>query len=98
MPNPIVITKFGDTLVEYPGLLSADDTLPLLSPTRFISEDVAGIHSGDGGWIIVHEISSTHTALACHTCYLRVLVPNSVKTWGDLRAHFKKFNVPPETP
>ena len=92
MPKPIVITEFGDTLVEYPGPLSADDTLPLRSPFRPIAEEVAGIHSGDGGWMLLNGTSSTHMALACHTCYLRVAIPNYVKTWGDLRAHFRKFN------
>ena len=92
--RPITLTKFGETLNEYPkGHLPADhpgahqdnpeDEVKKLSCC-------VGIHAVCNCWVDVREISDTHRALVCRGCRLRVVFPTMVQTYGDLRAHCEK--------
>lgn len=38
------------------------------------------------------EISPTHSVLCCKGCFARWEIPNTVKTYGDLRKQFPDFN------
>lgn len=88
--KPIVLTQYGESLREYPpdqrGIYTVhtrDD-----HPLRFSP----GAHEVCLGWVDLRVASSTHNALVCRTCHLRVVIPSSVDTYGALRAHFKEFN------
>lgn len=86
MPKPVVITEFRDTLLEYPS----DPPMKYGDEKRL--NTCIGIHAVCGGWVDISRTSTSHSAITCRSCGLRAVVPNGVKTWGDLRAHFKKFN------
>jgi len=91
MPIPIVIAEFGDTTLEYPS----DPPLKYGDEVRL--HTCFGIHAICCGRVGISMTSTSHSAITCRSCGLRVVVPNGVKTWGDLRAHFQKFNNPAST-
>ena len=47
-----------------------------------------GVHDICGGWFDIKEVSITHNALLCRGCRLRILFPNNIKTYGQLRKNF----------
>ena len=52
-------------------------------------------HSGEcPGCVKRIIISSTHAAIHCSHCGLRVSIPQALKTYRDLRAYFPEFNYP----
>jgi len=55
--------------------------------------DIAGIHDICNGSIDLKQTSMTHSALFCRACGLRVVFPNTIKTYGDLRLHFADARV-----
>lgn len=91
--KPIKLNGYGETLQEYPkGDLRRDP-----APHQDLPADEAkelstcvGIHAVCHSWVDFKEISETHNALLCRGCSLRFVFPNTVKTFGDLRAHCEK--------
>jgi len=66
----------------------------LILPERGWRNSVARHSCARGGWISVMEISVTHLALFCETCNFRLVVPKTVKAWGDLREHMRNELMP----
>lgn len=88
--KPIVVSEYGDALREYPpgvGLVEhTKDNFPMsMTP---------GVHAVCNGWMDLRPISSTHNAISCRVCHLRVAFPKTIKTYGDLRAHFAHLESP----
>ncbi len=84
---PVVISEFGETLRHFPS-----DHHP---PTDEMElSTCVGIHSCNC-WVYRHNVSLTHFALRCRSCGWRVVLPQTVKTFGDLRIHFGALQVPP---
>ena len=85
--KPIVLTTAGETLREHPTFAPtgehATDADVLYAPHR------VGIHDVCGGELDILDVSATHAAILCRLCRLRVTVPKTVVTYGDLRRHFK---------
>ncbi len=81
MVSPIVLTKFGETLVVHQNNQDKDD-----------NSELAGLfyHEICMGWIDIKPISDTHRVLRCRNCGLRIVLPGFVKTFGDLREYLKK--------
>ncbi len=79
--NKILLTKFDDYLREYPGdeVRSDDDAMSMC----------VGIHETCCGWVDLRMTSKTHDALVCRACKLRVVFPNKITTFGDLRRHLE---------
>jgi hypothetical protein len=76
--EPIQITPDGDFLKEYPGRGKStrdDDKLGWC----------IGVHRFCGGFVDRKRVTHTHDAIVCRNCYLRVLIPREVATYGDLR-------------
>jgi hypothetical protein len=76
--KPIILTEYNETLEEY-GNAPIDD--------RYALSNCLGIHSHCGGTLITKIASNTHNVILCERCNLRVVVPNGLKTYGDLRRH-----------
>ncbi len=92
--RPIILNRFGDTLLEYPkspvfcGPISeADHEADHEADEKKKISTCVGIHAVCGSWIDFNEISDTHNALCCRSCNLRFVYPNRVKTFGDLRKY-----------
>lgn len=49
-----------------------------------------GRHEVCEGKITLHNVSSTHNVLRCNVCGLRILIPNTITTYGALLEHFSK--------
>ena len=53
-----------------------------------LTAGVVGVHNLCRGEIIYIKISQNRNVLACPRCFLRVVIPESIKTYGDLRRWF----------
>lgn len=80
---PIVLTEYGDALSEYPN--SDPEKYPQLSTC-------IGAHDICNGWMDIHEISKTHSAITCRKCGLRVVIPKEIDTYHKLKKYFVQFN------
>lgn len=45
-------------------------------------------HAICSGWVDKHVVSDSHFALSCRMCHLRLVIPKSVRTVEDFKAHF----------
>lgn len=80
--DPIVLTKYGESLLEYPsdrGHARDESTLG----------STVGVHELCRGFVDRVKVAKEHDALVCRQCCLRVVFPNTVKTYGDLRRVMK---------
>ena len=82
MLEPIVLTKYGETLKPYPGSEKEDVAKKVIGLT-------AGVHDICNGWVDKQEISKDHWVLLCRCCHLRVVIPKAVETWEDLQVYMK---------
>lgn len=80
--KPVSLTPEDDLLEEYPpsGAYYANHT----RDDQNLGSCV-GIHAFCRGWMDRRRATKTHDALVCRRCYLRVLFPNVIKTYGELR-------------
>lgn len=78
--KPIQLTPEGDMLREYPPSDSGNHT----RDDRELSNCV-GVHDYCNGWVDRNRATKTHDALSCRRCRLRVLFPQEIKTYGELR-------------
>ncbi len=87
MLSPVVISEVGETLVGYPanrqGVVTDQEDHSTLS---------ISVHGICNGFTDRKNISSTHDAIVCRSCFLRVVIPKSVITYNDLRSHFSRWN------
>ena len=79
--KPIVLTLFEETMIEHSGVRNGDG---IKLSGRIGSHDICG------GWIDIIQISKENKAIICKTCYLRVVIPAYIKTYGELREYFDK--------
>lgn len=90
---PIIITEYGETLCESP------DSRGLHSIYSIHAHDPdelrSCVHDICGGRIELHPASMTHRAIVCSRCGLRIVVPNEIETFGDLRRHFDPLQPKP---
>lgn len=79
--EPIVLTYLGETLLpQYPVPERVTETSP-------IRAHAPGLHQYCSNWVYVREISENYSAIVCNSCNMRILIPNNVRTFGDLRRH-----------
>jgi len=89
--TPIILTDVGDALREYPvERVTAkhhrdDDSMAT-------GTGCVGVHDACNGFVDRRGASTTHDSLNCRGCNLRICIPKSVKTYGDLRRHLAQFN------
>jgi len=79
--KPIVLTEYGETLTSQTNV--TDETQ--------LGYGVHG-HNLCGGFVDIFEVSTTHNALHCRRCGLRVVIPKEVDTLGKLQEYFCQFN------
>ena len=85
---PIVITREGDQLIEYPpGSVHAAHTRNGMVLARAV-----GLHAICGGRMDREHATPTHDVIRCGRCYLRIPFLKEVATYGDLRKHLSTFN------
>lgn len=75
----IQITQDGEALASYPQWNLHDDTL--------IGGCMA-THYVCMGFVDLKEVSQNLNAIVCRACSLRVTIPNTIETFGELKAHF----------
>jgi hypothetical protein len=76
--EPIRLTLDGDYLCEYSSSdrhLQDDSELDLC----------IGVHQNCNGFMDRHRATNIHDAISCRKCYLRIVIPREIKTYGDLR-------------
>lgn len=83
--GPIILTELGETLLPYPGAEAGEDVR---------LQSCIGVHDICRGWVDIVKASSTHRAIHCRVCGLRVVIPNAVERWSQLAKHFAQFNKP----
>lgn len=79
MREPITLTKYGEKLIE-------DDPKPDHSDADELGT-ILGIHELCRGFIEKNETSEYYSAIFCRRCYLRVIIPNDIRTYGELREY-----------
>lgn len=91
--EPVVVSEYDETIKGYPNY-EGDGTI-------HSEETVLGtvVHESCSGSILTgsyladtRRISKTHNAIVCRGCHRSWVFPNTVKTYGDLRKHFSRFN------
>lgn len=85
--KPVVVTEFGDRIFEWPS----EDFVHFGEDT---SLDSTFYHGICGQRVDFCRISDSHNALTCSRCYLRVPIPKSLISIGDLRHHFFHLQPP----
>jgi hypothetical protein len=80
-PDEIQITKYGETLIAYPKSDMED--------SRILAHCFA-VHYVCNGFLDLHPITSEHNAITCRVCNLRIVIPNTIETFGELRKYFAR--------
>jgi len=73
---------------------SSGDLLKDSYPLQCMDDDVIGEHLVCDGNVHFLRVSLTHDVLLCRRCGLRVHIPKTLKTYGDLRKCFSGFGNP----
>ena len=80
---PIKVTLDGDEFspaLDFVVIKTEGHAIP-------VDGSFAGRHVTCGGMVYLRPTTALHQALVCGGCFLRVVVPRSVKTFTDLRTH-----------
>ncbi len=77
--EPILLTPYGETLVRHPGSNGYVSDESELIPIGVGQHDICG------GRFDLGPVSTTHQAIICRSCGLRVRFPNSKSTYGKFR-------------
>ncbi len=75
--EPITLNKENEQLINIDDM-SEESTLTSFN---------VGRHSTCSGTMRILKVSKTHNALICPECFFRILLPEDVKTYRNLRAH-----------
>lgn len=77
------------SLGRYAVQVSVPITVRLGDPRRYqqTRPQMLGEHAVCGGRLKLVCVSNTHRAIFCPECFLRVLIPQEVDTYGKLRKH-----------
>jgi len=89
--EPIILSKIGDELVEYPSSDYYFGYEYFLKHTRnkdMLSTSV-GIHETCRSWMDKKRITKTHDAIICRGCHARFPFPKRIQTYGELRQYFR---------
>jgi hypothetical protein len=78
--SPIQLTPIGDLLEEYPTSQGVGHT----TDEKKLNQCV-GIHALCDSFMDLRPASTTHNAINCRGCNLRVPISNTIITYGDLR-------------
>ena len=89
----IILTEFGETMRPARGSSrvgskyesSGFDPFKVKPTHRFPLKGVIGEHNLCGGSIETRIISTSHYALKCYRCGLRIPIPLEVNTYGKLQ-------------
>ncbi len=96
--EPIRLTVEWDILEEYPPKIS--DHTYFVNHTKDDKElkDCVGIHTYCGGWVDRRQATKDQDCLLCRECHLRVLFPEEIKTYGELREFLRRKLLLPTSP
>lgn len=84
--NPIVLTELGEALVEhYP------QGVGIRVVHKRDKDMISGVHAICNFQFEIRQVSKSHKALNCRGCMLRVVIPLSVETFGQLREYLSEF-------
>lgn len=86
--EPIQLTLENDLLLEYPP--QSHGAFPEHSRDENKLSSCVGVHACCGSWVDRHHSSTTHDALVCRGCFLRVVFPVEIQTYGELRAYMTR--------
>lgn len=84
--RPIVVSELGERLLELRDGIHGDSVYGVHS--NDITKLHTCVHDICGGVMGVKPVSLTHQVLICRGCSLRVILPTTIKTYGDLRQYF----------
>lgn len=80
---PIVLTPYGDTLVE----VTPEGSGRHRRDGNLIHRNATAIHARCRGFVDSVPCSDGFRVLVCRACYFRYYMPATVVTFGDLRSH-----------
>jgi hypothetical protein len=84
--TPIQLTPEGDMLCEdLPTINWGNYFVEHTKDSRDLGSSGVGVHQYCNGYIDRKRATKTHDAIVCRACFLRVLFPKEVKTYGELR-------------
>ena len=85
MLEPIVLTQFGETLIEQEGHNLKDTNAIFNVYENRIIEKCIAVHDICRGFIDCKPVSKTHNVILCRACGLRINIPIVIATYGQLR-------------
>jgi hypothetical protein len=91
--TPIVMTRFKERLIEYPS-----DTVERHTRDTDDLGTCIGVHETCKGWMDRKHISPEYDAIVCRDCGLRIEIPNTIATYGDLRKYLDQKLASAPTP
>jgi len=92
MIEPIILNKYGEILKppsdsKFSKYREEDRLLAKLIDGTYPSDHNIGHHDICRGWIDIRKVSSTHNVITCAKCNLRIIIPEEIKTYRDLRKY-----------
>lgn len=91
--EPIVVSEFGEIIEGYPNREGGTDATDETKLGTVVHARCAVVGVAQSSWADTRVVSPTHNAIVCRGCYRSWLFPNTIKTFGDLRLYFMKFNL-----
>jgi hypothetical protein len=90
----IILTEFGEALNPYSGSDKHGTTERTALFSSCVGEvlcgkDMVGTHDICNGTIQLRKVSTTHNALCCSYCNLRILIPKEIDDYKKLRHWFR---------
>lgn len=82
--DKIIITEFGESIIPiYESSLHKSKNIDI-----DIISGCFAIHWICNGFVDIKEVSETHNMILCRKCHLRIVIPNTIKTYGELKKYF----------
>jgi hypothetical protein len=93
LSEPVIVTEYGVRLTGSPQNVLDEEGFRIETDADTISMSE---HDGCIGFVTRRRGTETHDKLRCSGCEFVMFVPREVRTYGELRMHFREFNFPEE--
>ena len=90
--EPVVVSEYGETISGYPNQEGNTEHTEDTVLSTLVHDDCATRGITSSSWADTYQISKSHDAIVCRGCRRSWVFPNTVKTYGDLRRYFAKYN------
>lgn len=84
----IIVSELGERIVQF----KKRDCFGVEIPYEFYDIEYGVTHLICGGTAKMMQVSLSASILLCERCRMRIVFPSNVKTFSQLREHFRRWN------